>query len=159
MITRHPGPPGVVRRRARYGRAASLLLLVGAACSQSADEAPVAPPGPAVATRPAALESVAVSPTQHLRQLSLDLRGRPPSDEEYDAVDAAGEVPAAMIEAMLRSPEFLGQVRDWHAQALWPNIERYRLQAITIVAPSPEPSPDNQDVSQAKLNAGESISP
>jgi hypothetical protein len=122
----------------------------GSSCSGGDGGAP-GEKGPAQATTAAA-----VSPTQYLRQLSFDLRGRPPSAEEYESVAAAGEVPAAMIDEMLQSPEFLDQVRAWHSQSLWPNIERYRLQAVGLSGVIQDP---NKEPGQANNNYDASFSP
>jgi hypothetical protein len=68
-----------------------------------------------------------------LRQLSLDLRGRPPSIDELTQVEQLGEVPQAMIDAMLDSNEFLQRARDWHKELLWPTLDGYRISATDLV--------------------------
>ncbi len=67
-------------------------------------------------------------PTRLYRQLSLDLRGAPPTLEELAAVRAAGQVTPAMVDAMLRSDSFIDEVSHWHADLLWPNLDGYLIQ-------------------------------
>ena len=74
---------------------------------------------PTAAIRPAATATSKCSaceadPTRYLRQLSLDLRGRPPSMDELYQVERDGAVAPAMIDAMLASDDFLVQARAWH---------------------------------------------
>ncbi len=75
-----------------------------------------------------------VTPVQYLRQLSFDLRGRPPTAGETDRVAAAAQVPGDLIDQMLKSPDFLSQVDAWHSELLWPNVFRYRPQANGVAA-------------------------
>jgi hypothetical protein len=69
-----------------------------------------------------------------LRQLSLDLRGRPPSIDELDAVARDGRVSPERIDAMLRSDEFVAQVRAWHKPLLWPNVDNFQIGTVEISA-------------------------
>jgi hypothetical protein len=100
-------------------RAIVLSLLAGAAACQ-ATRSPVGPPEPAAAGALAADGPATIPPVQYLRQLSLDLRGRPPTAAELDQVVQAGQGGAAVVvrllDGMLASPDFLAQVRDWHAE-------------------------------------------
>lgn len=73
-------------------------------------------------------ESDTNSALQHLRRLSVDLRGRLPDLAEAEAVVAAGAVEPALIEAMLGANEFGQRVRAWHRDLLWTNLQRQRLQ-------------------------------
>ncbi len=77
-------------------------------------------------------EATALTPTELLRVLSLDLRGAPPSAEEYRAVVEAGQIPDALIGQMLESQEFLDRIETWHAELLWPNIRRYRVTPMPL---------------------------
>jgi hypothetical protein len=67
------------------------------------------------------------SPTRYLRQLSLDLRGAPPSADEYRAVARFGVVPEGLIDSFLRDPRFLTRVKRWHADLLWPSVAGFEL--------------------------------
>ena len=77
--------------------------------------------------------------TQYLRQLSFDLRGRSPSIDELTSASLANDVPDALIDQMLSSDEFLGQVRTWHRAMLWPNIDGFAVRGAGIVAWDPNP--------------------
>ena len=77
---------------------------------------------------------ITVEPTRYLRQLSLDLRGRPPSFDELAAVAREGSVSDATIDAMLHSDDFVRQVGEWHKPLLWPNVDKFDLVARPIVA-------------------------
>ena len=67
-------------------------------------------------------EGESLSPTRYLRALSIDLRGALPSLAEYEAVEAAGEVTPAEIEAMLASEAFGWQFVEFHRKLLWPYL-------------------------------------
>lgn len=49
-----------------------------------------------------------------LRQLSIDLRGQPPSEAEYLALDAAGDVSPEAVQRMITSEEFYRTMRGYH---------------------------------------------
>ena len=68
-----------------------------------------------------------------LRRLSLDLRGKPPSIEEYDALDAVDAVPAASVQEYVESPDFKGTMRRYHEAMFWPNITPIKLRNASIV--------------------------
>ncbi|MBI5517653.1 MAG: hypothetical protein HY909_28035 [Deltaproteobacteria bacterium] len=72
-----------------------------------------------------ACAAVTPPPTRLLRQLSLDLRGAPPSPEELAEVSTAGAVTDAMTERLLADPRFVTQVQRWHADLLWPTLEGF----------------------------------
>jgi hypothetical protein len=72
--------------------------------------------------------------THYLRELSLDLRGRPPSIEELETVARGGEVPPEMIDAMLASSEFVTQATGWHKALLWPTLDAFHIRGAPIVA-------------------------
>ena len=68
-----------------------------------------------------------------LRRLSLDLRGKPPSIEEYDALDAVDSVPAAAVQEYVESPDFKGTMRRYHEAMFWPNVTPIKLRPTSIV--------------------------
>ncbi len=78
------------------------------------------------------------SPLRYLRQLSLDLRGEPPTLAELRAVQAAGRVDDAVLDGLLRDPRFLDRVRRWHAELLWPSLGGFGLNIGGFLAVSPE---------------------
>lgn len=61
------------------------------------------------------------------RALSLDLRGRLPSEEELAAIAEAEDLPDAVLDAWLSGPEFAQRVVRRHRALLWPNLESLRL--------------------------------
>ena len=69
---------------------------------------------------------ITMTPQRYLRALSLELRGTLPTLEEYEIIDE-GEVPAALIEGWLSSPEFVERAVRRHRDLLWPNISNVRL--------------------------------
>src|SRR5262249_54538333 len=112
-----------------------------AACAQrglSSASPPRAAAGQAAASASAAARAscpaCTVDPTRYLRQLSLDLRGRPPSEAELEEVARQGEVPARMIDAMIRSDDLVAQVAEWHKALLWPNLDGFHVRAAPLVA-------------------------
>ncbi|MDX2012069.1 MAG: hypothetical protein SFW67_17885 [Myxococcaceae bacterium] len=114
-----------------------------AAASPEVAEPTVDAPGqPGATPTPTPTPGIVVAPQRALRQLSLDLTGRLPSEAHVAAVTAAGEVPAAIVDELLGSPEFLSQVTGWHAELLWPNLSRYRVNGIPLYA---SPSRDLQN--------------
>ncbi len=70
------------------------------------------------------------SSLQYLRRASLDLRGALPTVEELEAVVAAGEVDLAVIESMLEGEDFEHQMRAYHRDLLWTNLDNQRLTAV-----------------------------
>lgn len=92
-----------------------LATLAGAALflalPASADEAAVC--APVVAK---------VRPERHLRQLTLDLLGRPPTWDEYKAIQAKGSVSEEDIRAMMNDESFYARVRNFHRALLRSNI-------------------------------------
>ncbi|WP_224243093.1 DUF1549 domain-containing protein [Hyalangium gracile] len=80
-----------------------------------------------LATRSSAEEAVCapvakVPLERYLRQLSLDLLGRPPTIEEYRAYQAKGSVSEEDIRQMMSSEEFYERMRDYHHALLRSNI-------------------------------------
>lgn len=120
------------------------ILMFLAACVSSSCARPESPSSQNVRhALPAASAPIALEPGQLLRQLSLDLLGRPPRVEEMDALLAAGEIGNDRVEQMLTTDEFLDQVEGWHAELLWPNISRYRPGPVPLfAAPLPPKDPN-----------------
>lgn len=58
-----------------------------------------------------------------LRQLSLDLLGRPPTVEEYQRLEGQDDVPASTIESMLDTEEFYAQLRRYHRKLIWTALD------------------------------------
>lgn len=71
------------------------------------------------------------NPTQaalhYLRRLSLDLRGRLPNVTELESVVTNGALDPAIIDEMLASEDFVGQLRRHHRDLLWSNVSDVRL--------------------------------
>lgn len=65
-----------------------------------------------------------------LRRLSLDLRGKPPTIDEYEALDSADDVPAVTVQQYLESPDFRGAMRRYHEAMFWPNITPIKLRNV-----------------------------
>jgi len=63
----------------------------------------------------------------HLRAISLDLRGVPPTPAEYDLLGPDGEVPASLVDAWLDAPAFADQVVRYHQSLLWNNVTNQTL--------------------------------
>lgn len=98
---------------------------------------PEAETGRATAASSDCAGSVA-TPTRLLRQLSMDLRGAPPTLDEYREVARRGEVSPAMLDGMLGDTRFLDRVKRWHADLLWPNMGGFELWVgarLIVVAP------------------------
>lgn len=77
---------------------------------------------------------------QLLRRLSLDLRGKAPSYEEYLALDAQSNVPASTIQQWLTTDDFRVVMRRYHEDLFWPNVTNVALnntnaQLVTITTP------------------------
>lgn len=67
-----------------------------------------------------------LDPPALLRRLSLDLRGRIPAIEEYEALDK-GTTIDAFVDKFLASDEFRVQMRTYHDTLFWPNVSDARL--------------------------------
>lgn len=95
-----------------------------------------------------AQESAVCAPTarvdsfRFLRQLSLDLRGRIPTEAEYDALRAAGDVSPEAIAEMMTGDDFFAQLRRYHRQLVWGSLDdvnnivstRHRIARVRIGA-------------------------
>ncbi len=62
-----------------------------------------------------------------LRRLSLDLRDKIPSRSEAEAMAAQTTVAGTTLENFLSSEDFVGVMRDYHEELLWPNIDQIPL--------------------------------
>lgn len=62
-----------------------------------------------------------------LRQLSIDLRGRIPSEAEYEAVRGLTDVSPELITAMITSDDFFGVMRDYHRGLLWDTLDQVKF--------------------------------
>src|SRR5687767_2936547 len=58
-----------------------------------------------------------------LRRLSLDLRGYVPSYQEQLDQRSVADVSATKLDSYLASTDFVGQMRRYHEQLLWPNLD------------------------------------
>lgn len=67
---------------------------------------------------------------QLLRRLSLDLRGKAPSYEEYTALDTQSSVPQSTIAAWLASDDFRVVMRRYHEELFWPNVTNVALSNV-----------------------------
>jgi hypothetical protein len=61
------------------------------------------------------------------RAMSLDFRGNLPTPEELAAIDAAGDIPAALIDQWLTSDEFADRAVRYHRDLLWNNLDNQRV--------------------------------
>ena len=77
---------------------------------------------PALAEEPVCAPVSKVPIERHLRQLTLDLLGRPPTYEEYRAALAKGEVTAEDVRALMNKDEFYARIRGYHRALLWSNV-------------------------------------
>jgi hypothetical protein len=69
---------------------------------------------------------------RYLRALSLDLRGKIPSTEEYAMLDGQDDVPAALIDQWLAAPEFAERAVRWHKSLLWNNLGAENLLSVNV---------------------------
>lgn len=79
---------------------------------------------------PASAEEAVCAPVakvpleRHLRQLSLDLLGRPPTMEEYKTFQAKGSVTADDVRKMMGQEPFYARMREFHRALLRSNISQ-----------------------------------
>ncbi len=64
---------------------------------------------------------------KHLRALSLELRGYPPTPEEYAQLRELEDVPEEWVDQWLSSEDFAGRTVRWHKGLLWNNITRENI--------------------------------
>src|SRR5258706_4106440 len=80
---------------------AACLVAALAACARGGmSRPPVEPTAPRIVETRPACEACAADATRYLRQLSLDLRGRPPTMDELASRARPGDVPLETIDAM-----------------------------------------------------------
>ncbi len=115
----------------RKFRCAFQIFFLFMACQR---EAPTVKQATAGKPQLPASAAVAIGPGQYLRQLSLDLRGRPPSLQEMDEAQKLDGIDTQVVDTILSSDEFLAQVEAWHADLIWPNITRYRPRLVDVFA-------------------------
>ena len=83
--------------------------------------------GLALSSSPAAAQELECDQVEELdrfktlRRMSLHLQGKPPSYEEYMALENEVDIPEATIDAMLASEGFRQQMRHYFDSRLWPN--------------------------------------
>lgn len=77
---------------------------------------------PALAEEPVCAPVSKVPLERHLRQLTLDLLGRPPTYEEYQAAKAKGQVSVEDVRALMNKEEFYARIRAYHRSLLWSNV-------------------------------------
>ena len=63
----------------------------------------------------------------HLRALFLDLRGEVPTPEQYEELLVEGEVPASLVDQLLRSPRFTDRAVRFHRSLFWNDVSNVRL--------------------------------
>lgn len=91
--------------------------------------------GPAAADLPNQ-DDVCASPEattdkyKHLRALSLELRGHPPTAQEYEELAAHDDVPQAWLDEWLSSQEFAERTVRWHRSLLWNNIRNENILSV-----------------------------
>ncbi len=68
---------------------------------------------------------------QYLRRLSLDLRGRIPSLDEYASVSTNSSVEEALLDQMIGSDEFLEQIERYHRDLLWVNVSAQQIAQVS----------------------------
>ncbi len=70
-----------------------------------------------------------------MRRASLDLRLKPPTWDEYQALNDVEWLPDSLLEEWLQGDEFLDSMRRMHADLLWPNPGGAQLGDVqTIIA-------------------------
>ncbi len=77
---------------------------------------------PSLADGPVCAPVSKVPLERYLRQLTLDLLGRPPTYEEYRAAQARGEVTVEDVRALMEQEAFYERLRDYHRALLWSNV-------------------------------------
>ena len=100
--------------------------------------APLVVAGRAAAQDAPCDDAVRVDRFRYLRQLSLDLLGRAPTQPELEALVPETDVDAAQVDAMLESPEFSTFVRRHHRDLLWPTTDAIEVvnAAVALLLPA-----------------------
>ena len=68
----------------------------------------------------------------YTKALSLELRGRLPSLQEYASLEAEGDVPEALLDAWLASEAFADRMVRHHRDLLWNNIDGVSLFSYAV---------------------------
>lgn len=105
--------------------AAKLASSTAAACKETAGTSSV--DASADCSAPQVLD-----PFRLARRLSLDLRGQPPTYDEYAALEGATEVPESLIDGWMESDGFRLQMRRYHESLLWTNPTGVQIVDITV---------------------------
>jgi hypothetical protein len=113
-----------MRQEARFAsRPLSVLALLGglgAGLAAGVATRPAQASGEVACARPGVVPRLGLE--RHLRQLSLDLLGRPPTLEEYEAVRARGRVDAELVRGLMAREEFYGRMKTYHRALLYANV-------------------------------------
>jgi hypothetical protein len=129
---------------------AAVLGLASVTCAPVGDD----PSATAQASTGSQCAPVDAEPTRLFRQLSLDLRGTPPTFDELEAVQRAGAVTTAMVDSLLTSEDFVAQASRWHADLLWPNLDQFLIRVgglrLTRGGTNPEVNIDLLDARTAE---------
>lgn len=115
-----------MRRRYLAAIIPAMLLFSGAARAED----------PAACEAPHDIDKYAL-----LRRLSLDLRSRIPTIEEYEALDSleGDDVPLETIQSYLEGDEFRRTMRQYHERLFWPNITPAKIHDVeTLLTDSKE---------------------
>lgn len=95
-------------------------------------------PGSVAQAQESTNEAEACAPAQartdkyrHLRALSLDLRGVPPTAQEYEALAEHDDVPEAWVDQWLESKDFAQRTVRWHRAQLWNNISNQNIVSVS----------------------------
>ncbi|MBT6434979.1 MAG: DUF1585 domain-containing protein [Deltaproteobacteria bacterium] len=72
-------------------------------------------------------EDALQSSLQHLRRLSIDLKGTLPNLNQLEEVINATMVPDSLVDDLLNSDAFIQEMRNYHLQLLWTNILSQRF--------------------------------
>ena len=64
-----------------------------------------------------------------LRQLSLDLLGRPPTIEELEEIASLDDLGEQELRALFQRDEYYAQVREYHRNLLWSTVRGYNYLA------------------------------
>ena len=78
-------------------------------------------------SRSAPGDEVLLSGKEYMRAVSFDLRGKPPTTDDYDQLDADGEIPEVILDEWLDSEEFITRVVRYHRRHFWNNNSGIRL--------------------------------
>ncbi len=81
-----------------------------------------ASPAAAETAVPVCSKDAQVDVARYLRQLSLDLLGRPPTVAEYRAAIAQGQVSEDQLKAMMNDEAFYARMREYHRALLLANV-------------------------------------